>query len=394
MVEHHRRRIQDVLAAQGIGPSDGAGGWFRRVLGGAGGKPPEDGRDEGAGSGADDNDGKDDGGSKAGGGRGGGPWSRGGRGGGAQPPPPPTAGGSGMRGAGLFRVLVLGAVALVVVILAMGSFYRVQEYERAVLTTWGKFESVKGPGLSFKVPIAQDVRFYNVGLQSFDLTDINTYTIDNQELNAFFTVVYRIPEADIERVYKTVPDYEARLQTLAVDRFKAELGKVNITQVAQKRGEVRDAIFKVLREDAVRLLGLELVDFQISSIDYTASFRSAVGQAAEAKALVEKTEQEKRQAQIEAERVRIAAAGQANAQIESARGEAESRLLIARAEADAIKLRGEAEAAAIRAQADALSANPMLVELRKAEKWNGELPRSMLSNVVPFMNIDQTGTVP
>ena len=279
-----------------------------------------------------------------------------------------------MRGAGFLRFVHLGGLALIVVFLAMGSFYRVQEYERAVLTTWGKFESVKGPGLSFKVPIAQDVRFYNVGLQSFELANINTYTIDNQELNATFTVVYRIPEADIERVYKTVPDYEARLQTLAVDRFKSELGKVNITQVAQKRGEVRDAIYAVLRDDANGLLGLELMDFQISSIDYTQTFRAAVDQAAAAKALVEKTEQEKRQAQIEAERVRIAAAGQANAQIESARG--------------------EAEAAAIRAQAEALAANPRLVELRKAEKWNGELPRSMLSNVVPFMNVDQTGTAP
>lgn len=293
-----------------------------------------------------------------------------------------------MRFASLKALGITVGIVLIATVV-FGTYYRVQEYERAVLTTWGKFVAVKGPGLNFKLPFVQNVRFYNIGMQSFDLARINTYTIDNQELNAQFTVVYRIAEDAVERIYKTVPDFDARLQTLAVDRFKSEMGKVNITQVAQRRGDVRQAIFTVLRDDAARLIGLEVVDFQINSIDYTDSFRAAVDLAAAAKALVEKAEQEKRQAQIEAEKVRIAAEGQANAQVEQARGEAESRLLIARAEADAIRLRGEAEADAIRAQAQALAANPRLVELRKAERWNGELPRSMLSNVVPFMSVDQ-----
>jgi hypothetical protein len=30
-----------------------------------------------------------------------------------------------------------------------------------------------------------------------------------------------------------------------------------------------------------------------------------------------------------------------------------------------------------------------LVELRKAERWDGKLPTNMLSNVMPFMNVDQ-----
>ena len=40
----------------------------------------------------------------------------------------------------------------------------------------------------------------------------------------------------------------------------------------------------------------------------------------------------------------------------------------------AIQLQGEAQAAAIRAQADALKANSNLVELRRAERWDGKLP--------------------
>ena len=71
-----------------------------------------------------------------------------------------------------------------------------------------------------------------------------------------------------------------------------------------------------------------------------------------------------------------------------AKGVADATLLKAEADAKAIQLRGEAEAAAIRAQAEALKQNTGLVELRKAEKWNGALPQQMLSGIVPFMNFN------
>lgn len=52
----------------------------------------------------------------------------------------------------------------------------------------------------------------------------------------------------------------------------------------------------------------------------------------------------------------------------------------AKADALATELRGKAEAEAIKARAQALASNQNLVELTKAERWNGELPTTMLPN--------------
>jgi hypothetical protein len=65
-----------------------------------------------------------------------------------------------------------------------------------------------------------------------------------------------------------------------------------------------------------------------------------------------------------------------------------SRLSMRTAEAKAIQLKGEATAAAMRAQAVALSANPVLVEMKKAESWDGKLPTAIYAGApIPFMNI-------
>jgi regulator of protease activity HflC (stomatin/prohibitin superfamily) len=144
---------------------------------------------------------------------------------------------------------------------------------------------------------------------------------------------------------------------------------VNTSQVAQKRGEVRERIKEVLTATVKDTIGVEIVDLQIPNIDYTQAFRAAVDQARRSQDAGGKQEQQKLQAQIAAEQRRIEAAGVANAAREEAGGQADAKLLQAKAEAEAIRLRGEAEAMAIKAQAGALRENPNLIELRKVERW-------------------------
>jgi regulator of protease activity HflC (stomatin/prohibitin superfamily) len=83
------------------------------------------------------------------------------------------------------------------------------------------------------------------------------------------------------------------------------------------------------------------------------------------------------QATADADQVRLAAAGKADA----TRSQAE-------ADAEAIRLRGEAEADAIQARGEAIRANPLLIDLTKAENWNGQLPSTMIpGSTVPFLEV-------
>jgi regulator of protease activity HflC (stomatin/prohibitin superfamily) len=269
-----------------------------------------------------------------------------------------------------FAGIVIAAVFLLIT--AWSSAYRVQEYERAVLTTWGEFSGVVGPGLHFKVPFMQSVAYFPINIREIIATKVNTYTEDNQEFDAKIVVFYRIPADSVEFIFKSVPDMKARLKALALDRFKTEMGKVNITQVAQKRGEVRDTIKGVLAATVKDILHVVVTDFQIPNIDYTPSFRKAVEQAAIAKTLVEKALQQKRQKIIQAETAKIEALGKANA-------------------AARIRLEGEAKADAISKQARALGNNPLLVEYRKAEQWKGNVPQWTGGGGLPVINLTPPG---
>jgi regulator of protease activity HflC (stomatin/prohibitin superfamily) len=287
-----------------------------------------------------------------------------------------------VRNAPWVRWIFIGIVAVFLLATFFAAFFTVHQYERAVVTTWGKFSYVAEPGLNWKVPFVQSAYPIRTDIRTLTPNEqkgVNTYTVDNQEVDIYFNLFYRVPPANVGFIYENAQDYRERLFNIAVDRLKSEMGKVNVAHVAEQRGIIRDKIKAVLLNDA-KVLGVDVTDFQLTNIEYTKGFKTAVEQAVTARQMIETREREAAQEKQVAERNRI-----------KAQGEADALLMRAQAEAKSIQLRGEAEAASIRAQAEALRQNTGLVELRKAEKWNGALPQQMLSGVVPFMQFHAPG---
>lgn len=285
------------------------------------------------------------------------------------------------------NVIISAIIGCVALILFMMTYFTVDQNEMAVVTRFGQFSYVADPGLHFKLPIINSATTYRTDIQSMTPDKgVNTYTVDNQEVDVIFTIFYRVPAAKVEYLYANNRDYKVRLYSLTIDRLKAAMGQVNVQSVAEKRGELRDIIKGILHRDA-ESLGIEVTDFQLTDMQYTDAFRTAVNNAAVQKANIESIEYRRQQAEKTAQMVKIAADGEANATRSKAAGDADARLLQAQAEARAIQLQGEAQAAAIKAQAAALQTNASLVELRKAERWDGKLPTAIYAGApIPFLN--------
>src|SRR5215813_1213342 len=178
---------------------------------------------------------------------------------------------------------VFVVVGGLLILLALFALYFVSpsftggEYERTVVTRFGQFSSVAGPGLHFRIPFINGLEAFPIGIQRMQKDHLNTYTVDNQELDALVTLNYRIAEGDVRRVYTTNRDYRANLEYFMIDRFKREMGKINITQVAAHRGDVALAVYKSLQTEALELFGVTVVDFQINDIRlYGADFVKGV----------------------------------------------------------------------------------------------------------------------
>lgn len=288
------------------------------------------------------------------------------------------------------RVLATAGGIAVLVALFLMTYFTVGQNQMTVVTRFGRLDYVAGPGLHFKIPFINAIYAYRTDIQDLHPQNaVNTYTVDNQEVDILFTVFYRIPADRVEFIYTNNRDFESRLMSMTIDRLKAAMGQVNVQSVAERRGELRDTIKATLARDT-KPLGIDVTDFQLTDMQYTQAFRQAVNNAAVQKANIEAVEYQRQQAMKSAETAKIKAEGEANAVRARAAGDADARLLQATAEAKAIQLQGEAQAAAIQAQAEALKTNPDLVALRKAERWDGKLPAAIYGSApIPFLPVDK-----
>lgn len=283
-----------------------------------------------------------------------------------------------MSNKGIMAWVVGVIVALFVAAGMLGSFYTVDEGERGVELRNGKILGVSEPGLGFKVPFIDEVKRVSVQTFTVSYNNLAAYSRDQQPAVIRASVTYRVPVDQVVALYSQFGDIE-RMQARLIDRqisnqIENVFGQYTAISVVQKRTQfVKDI------NDAVKLsvIGPVMIDsVQIENIDFSEAYEQSVEARMKAEVGVETARQNLLKEEVNA---RIA--------VTTAQGVADSRVAQAKADAEAIKLLGNAEADAIRERAAALSQNQNLVELVRAERWNGVLPTHVLPNqTVPFLN--------
>lgn len=270
-------------------------------------------------------------------------------------------------------------IFLATITVVFGSWYTIDQGERGVLLRNGAITTTAEPGLGFKMPWIDSVVKISVQSKARIYEGVPAYSKDQQSAIVQVSVNYRIPTDAVTDVYANYGGEEGLLSRL-VDRrlhedLKTVFGRFNAVTAIQERARLNQEVAEAI-QSSVR--GPVIIDsVQIENIDFSDAYEASIEQRMLAEVEVQKLRQNAEREKVQAEIV----VTQAKAQADAVRASAE-------AEAEAIRLRGDAEAAAIKARGDALRANPELVALIQAERWDGKLPQTMLPNgSVPMLSL-------
>ena len=275
---------------------------------------------------------------------------------------------------------LLGVFALVVVGMTIffGSWFQIDQGERGVHLRNGAVVGTAEPGLGFKLPVFDDIKRISVQNLTREYDKVPAYSKDQQTAEIKVSVSYHVPPGEVVALYSEYGTING-LTSRVVDRqvptqVENVFGKYTAVSAVQNRVQLVQDVTKAIRE-AVK--GPIVVDsVQIENIDFSDAYEKSIELRMQAEVLVQTEKQN-----LEKEKVNAEIA------VTQAKGQAESNLARARAEAEATRVKGEAEADAIKARAEALAQNQNLVELTKAERWDGKLPTTMIpGSAVPFIS--------
>ena len=236
---------------------------------------------------------------------------------------------------------------LVLAMIASASLYTVDQRQRAILFQLGEVKDViETPGLHFKLPLIQNVRFFDTRILTLDTRDAERVTTEgNVPVLVDSFVKWRI--RDVRQFYLSV-DRESiaqdRLNAIVRSELSAEFGRRKLEAVISTE---RDEIMERLRDrvnKGVAQLGIDVIDVRVKRIELPQD----VSERTFARMVSE------RQRAANEMRSRGAAEG------EKIRADADRQrsVIVAEAYRDAQKIKGEGDAKAAAIYNKAFSADP------------------------------------
>ena len=285
-----------------------------------------------------------------------------------------------------------GLVGLAALLVAQACVFTVQPTELAGVRRFGVLTSAApiGPGLHLKAPYDR-VDHLQVSLSTFQAGDLGVYTIDNQSVRIGVGLTYRVPPSAVFKLLYQVGgsgnvDIDGTLRPIVADRALRVFARRNTVSISAEREaiaiEIRAAIQQAVEAD----FGIEVVDLQLSRIEYSAAFTLSVEAAVRAKNDAIQAENTVARIRFEGEQTKVQALAQAAAATTKAEGEARATVIRAESEAQATRLTSAAQAQAVQVLGIAVAANPAVVGYYTAQRWDGRLPTTT-GGAVPLLNL-------
>jgi len=241
--------------------------------------------------------------------------------------------------------LLVGAI-VALVLLGMSAFV-VDQRQVAIVFQLGEVVRVETePGLKFKVPLVQNVRYFDSRILTLDTAEPERFiTAEKKNVLVDSYVKWRI--IDVKQYYISVGGDEARAQTRLMQTvnsaMREEFGKLTIHDVVSGK---RDELMRVVQEKTdvdARKIGVEVLDVRLKRVDFPVEISDSVYR------------------RMEAERKRVANELRAtgNAESEKIRADADKQrqVILANAYREAQKIKGEGDAKATALYAAAFGRN-------------------------------------
>lgn len=194
-------------------------------------------------------------------------------------------------------ILIIAAVVLLL------SIKQINQYERGVKFTIGKFSGMMAPGWRLVIPVFQSYQKVDMRVRAVDVPDQEAITKDNISVTVNAVIYYRLSEA--EKAILEVEDVYYAVSQLAQTTMRNVVGEVDLDELLSNRDAIAERI-RAIVDQATDAWGVKVNSVELKDVTLPEEMKRVIGKQAEA-------EREKRAVIIKAEGEVIAAENLAKA---------------------------------------------------------------------------------
>ena len=170
-------------------------------------------------------------------------------------------------------------IAIVIGIILLKSIVQINEYERGIKFSYGKFHSIMTPGWKIVLPIIESYKKIDVRTKAVDVPEQDTITKDNISVRVNAVIYYKI--FDASKALLEVENFYYAVSQLAQTTMRNAIGSVTLDELLIQREKLSETICKII-DEATDPWGIKVENVELKDVVLPEEMKRVMAKAAEA----------------------------------------------------------------------------------------------------------------
>ena len=170
-------------------------------------------------------------------------------------------------------------IVVIIVITLLRSIVQIDEYERGVKFTCGKFSSIMEPGWNVVLPIFQSYKKIDIRTKAVDVPEQDAITKDNVSVRINAVIYYKI--FDASKAILEVENFYYAVSQLAQTTMRNVVGSVSLNELLGEREKISTEICNII-DEATDPWGIKVENVELKDVSLPEEMKRVIAKAAEA----------------------------------------------------------------------------------------------------------------
>ena len=173
-------------------------------------------------------------------------------------------------------ILLIVTIAIVVL---LSSIKQINQYERGILFSYGKFSKILNPGWRLVLPIIQSYSKIDIRTKVIDVPEQETITKDNVSVRINAVIYFSV--FDASKALLQVENFRYAVSQLAQTTMRNAVGSVTLDELLSSRDKISTEICKII-DEATDPWGIKVENVELKDVALPEEMKRVIAKAAEA----------------------------------------------------------------------------------------------------------------
>jgi regulator of protease activity HflC (stomatin/prohibitin superfamily) len=174
---------------------------------------------------------------------------------------------------------MIPTIILIILVVILASIKQIDEYERGIKFTRGKFSKIMNPGWNLVLPVFQSFKKVDIRTKAVDVPEQDAITKDNVSVRINAVIYYKV--FDASKAVLAVENFYYAVSQLAQTTMRNAVGEVNLDELLSERETISNKICEII-DKATDPWGIKVENVELKDVALPEEMKRVIARVAEA----------------------------------------------------------------------------------------------------------------